>query len=91
VLSGYGVHLVYIYEFRQAPPPLFEDVQQAVVQDWQTEQQEEFNEEFFKSLKSRYDVVIAEVPAGLILETGAENSTETKSDDQTGAKADPEP
>ena len=89
VLSGYGVHLVYIYEFQQAPPPLFEEVQQAVLEDWQTEQQEEFNEQFFESLKSRYDVVIAEVPADLILDTGAENSTETRSDDQTSAEADP--
>ena len=89
VLSGYGVHLVYIYEFRQAPPPLFEGVQQAVLQDWQTEQQETFNEEFFESLKSRYEVVIAEVPAELILDTGEGNGIESPPDDQTSAEAEP--
>jgi len=89
VLSGYGVHLVYIYDVQQAASPLFEDVQQAVLQDWQTEQQEEFNEEFFENLKSRYDIVIADVPAELILDTGAENGTDSQSDEETSAEAEP--
>jgi hypothetical protein len=58
VLSGYGTHLVYVYALDIAPLPVFEDVQASVLQDWQEEQQEEFNEAFFESLKSRYEIVI---------------------------------
>lgn len=89
VLSGYGVHLVYIYDFQQATPPAFEDVQQAVLQDWQTDQQEAFNEEFFENLKSRYDVVIVDVPAELILDSGTDSVSETRPDNQTNAGEEP--
>jgi peptidyl-prolyl cis-trans isomerase C len=89
VLSGYGVHLVYIYDFQQAAPPAFEAVQKSVLQDWQTEQQAAFNAEFFESLRKRYEVVIADVPAELTLDTGTENGVETGSDESTRAEADP--
>ncbi len=52
VLSGYGTHLVYVYALDIAPLPVFEDVQASVLQDWQEEQQEEFNEAFLKVLKA---------------------------------------
>ena len=58
VLSGYGVHLVYVYEHLEAPVPDFADARAAVLQTWQTDQIESFNEEFYESLKSRYDIVI---------------------------------
>ena len=86
VLSGYGVHLVYVYGVQKAPPPKFESVQQAVLQDWQTEQQEKFNEEFFDNLRRRYEVVIAEVPAELILDTRAEEPVEDQPADEADAE-----
>jgi hypothetical protein len=93
VLSGYGVHLVYVYEFLEAPPPVFEDVRQYVLENWQTEQQEKFNAEFFESLKSRYDIVIAEPPAGAVLEVSSDKMGDTTSDgsrgDETGSAPDP--
>jgi hypothetical protein len=58
VLSGYGVHLVYVSALQQSPPPAFADVQDAVFADWQAGQQAQFNEEFFQSLKSRYEIVV---------------------------------
>jgi hypothetical protein len=79
VLSGYGVHLVYIYELQHAPPPVFEDVQQSVLEDWQKEQQESFNAEFYESLKSQYDIVIAEPPAGRVLEPSPERNANDES------------
>ena len=92
VLSGYGVHLVYVYEFLEAPPPVFADVRQYVLENWQTEQQEKFNAEFFESLKSRYDIVIAEPPAGAVLEVSSDRMGDTTSDgsrgDETGSAAD---
>ena len=68
VLSGYGVHRVYVYGFHRAPPAVFEDVREAVLENWQTQQQEKFNADFYASLKARYDVVIEEPPAGSVLD-----------------------
>ena len=68
VLSGYGVHLVYVHELQHAPPAVFEDAQQRVLEDWQQEQQEKLNAEFYSGLKNRYDIVIAEPPVGSVLE-----------------------
>ena len=79
VLSGYGVHLVYVYESEKAPAPVFEGVQEYVLQNWQTEQQEIFNEEFLQGLKSRYDIVIADVPPELVLDVDTDNTAEPAS------------
>ena len=62
VLSGYGTHLVYVHTLERAPKPVFENVKEYVAQDWLVVQQEKFNEEFFQNLKSRYEIVIEEVP-----------------------------
>ncbi|MBT8049005.1 MAG: peptidyl-prolyl cis-trans isomerase [Xanthomonadales bacterium] len=67
VLSGYGVHLVYVHESEQAPPALFEDVQARVLEDWHAEQREQFNTEFLESLKSRFEIVVDEVPTERLL------------------------
>jgi peptidyl-prolyl cis-trans isomerase C len=64
VLSGYGVHLVYVYALLQAPEPVFADVQERVFEDWQMEQQEKFNADYFEGLKSRYDIVVETEQAG---------------------------
>jgi hypothetical protein len=80
VLSGYGVHLVYVYSVQEAPPPLFADVQQYVLENWQTEQQEKFNAEFFESLKSRYEIVIAEPPLARLTDGRAATKIEAESD-----------
>ncbi|TDJ47150.1 MAG: peptidyl-prolyl cis-trans isomerase [Gemmatimonadetes bacterium] len=76
VLSGFGVHLVYVYQLAVAPAPEFEDVQQQVLENWQSEQQEDFNETFFESLKSRYEIVIAEPPAGAVLEISSDSGAQ---------------
>ena len=58
VLSGFGTHLVYVFEFKQAPPPELDDVRDAVLSEWQRVETEQFNVEFLDSLKARYEVVI---------------------------------
>jgi hypothetical protein len=75
VLSGFGVHLVYVYDKQQAPAANFADVRQRVLGDWQTEQQKKFNAEFFESLKSRYEIVISEVPKDRVLDSDAGKDT----------------
>lgn len=64
VLSGYGTHLVYIVVIDKSAPPKFEQVQDTVFQNWQTTQQEQFNEAYFESLKSRYEIVIEKAHDG---------------------------
>jgi len=68
VMSGYGVHLVYVYDHVAAPPPVFEDVQARVLEDWHAQKREEFNAQFLENLKSRYNIVIDELPADRLLE-----------------------
>jgi len=60
VLSGYGVHLVYISSINEPPPPVFAAVRERVVQDWTTDRGEELNAQFYASLRDRYTVVIEE-------------------------------
>lgn len=75
VLSGYGVHLVYLYSYEKSPPPVFEDVQAAVLENWQQEQREKFNADFLENLKTRYEIVIDEIPADRILQVPDSTTT----------------
>jgi hypothetical protein len=63
VLSGYGTHLVYVFELEEAPAPAFEQVKDMVLQDWQDRQQEIVDEEFYKALKRKYEIVVEGVPS----------------------------
>ena len=58
VLSGFGAHLVYVYEHVQAPAPELAEVSSTVLEDWQQTQMETFNRQFYLGLKARYEVII---------------------------------
>jgi len=60
VLSGYGVHLVYLHSIVEPPAIVFEDVRQRVTLDWETEKGIELNEQFYKRLREQYTIVIEE-------------------------------
>ena len=79
VLSGYGTHLVFVFEHQVSAPPDFADVETKVLEDWQSERRETFNADFLDSLKKRYDIVIDEIPADRILENPAESVTQQES------------
>jgi len=81
VLSGYGVHLVYVYEIFATPLPEFEAVQARVLEDWHVGKREEFNAEFLKSLKDRYEIIVDELPADRLLDA----QTEAAKDEATAA------
>jgi hypothetical protein len=68
VLSGYGVHLVYVYEFVEAPLTIFAEVQARVLDDWHAQKREQFNADFLESLKSRYQIVVEELPVDRLLD-----------------------
>ena len=74
VLSGYGVHLVYVYEQLKAPVPDLEAVRPTVLQEWQSLQMKSFNEKFYEGLKSRYEIVIedSQMEPGSVLEPNRE-------------------
>ena len=61
VLSGYGVHLVYVDNVSEPPAPVYAEVRERVMQDWKTEKGEELNEKFYVNLRDRYTVVIEEL------------------------------
>jgi hypothetical protein len=63
VLSGYGVHLVYVSSISEPPAPDFAELRERVVQDWETARGEELNEKFYANLRERYTVVIEEPAA----------------------------
>ena len=60
VLSGYGVHLVYLSGISEPPPTVFAEVRERVAEDWKTDRSEELNETFYANLRDSYTVVIEE-------------------------------
>ncbi len=62
VLSGYGVHLVYLHSIVEPPAIVLEDVHERVTLDWETEKGIELNQQFYKSLREQYTIII-EQPA----------------------------
>jgi hypothetical protein len=60
VLSGYGVHLIYISSVSEPPAAVMADVREQVVRDWEMERGEELNDKFYASLRDQYTVVIEE-------------------------------
>ena len=63
VLSGFGVHLVYIFERLQTPAPELAEVRPQVLEGWQREEMDAFSKKFYESLKGRYTIVVED--AGL--------------------------
>ena len=64
VLSGYGVHLVYVHGRTKSPQPEFSKVREKVKADWQDQQRETQNEKFFEALRAGYKVIIERPDAG---------------------------
>jgi hypothetical protein len=58
VLSGYGLHLVYVHDRTESTMPDLEDIQDRVLQDWVDNKRSEVNDKFYASLLSRYKVII---------------------------------
>ena len=60
ILSGYGVHLVFVHDRNEPLIPSFADVKELVVRDWETDQRETFNAKYYESLRERYKIIIEE-------------------------------
>jgi peptidyl-prolyl cis-trans isomerase C len=57
VLSGYGMHLVYVEEHIAASDPVLADVRDNVLAEYTREQTEDFNAEYLSVLRSRYTII----------------------------------
>jgi len=64
VLSGYGVHWVYVERRSPAVAPEFAAVRERVRQDWEDARREKFDEEYYAALRARYEVVIEASESG---------------------------
>ncbi len=62
VLSGYGVHLVYVHDLEKAPRPEFAAVQERVEQDWMYERRQELQDKYVNEVLSNYEVVFEDMP-----------------------------
>ena len=58
VLSGYGVHLVYIQRREEPVLPEFAAVKDRVLEDWQTQKRIDLTEEYVDTLRGKYTVVV---------------------------------
>jgi len=66
VLSGYGVHWVFVEQRIPAETPEFAAVRERVEQDWRDERRAKFNDEFYAQLRARYEVVVEGEPTSVI-------------------------
>jgi hypothetical protein len=64
VLSGFGVHLVYVNSVIEPPPPVFAEVRERVIEDWSLDRGEELNDKFYTNLREQYTIVIEEPAPG---------------------------
>ena len=67
VLSGFGVHLVYVNSVSEPPPPVFAEVRERVTEDWRLDRGEELNNQFYTSLRDQYTIVIEEPEEGVVV------------------------
>jgi len=58
VLSGYGTHLVYVDGRIQTPEPQFDALKELVIEDWKEKKRQEINDNFYKNLIARYNIII---------------------------------
>lgn len=62
LLSGYGVHLVYVSRVDVPPDPDIAAIRDKLLQDWTSDKGEELKKEFYAGLRDQYTIII-EQPA----------------------------
>lgn len=62
VVSGYGVHLVYLHGRQTFPQPTLAEVRQRVVDDWTAAKRRELNDEYIARLRQKYNVMVEDAP-----------------------------
>ena len=65
VISGYGLHAVYVYERTDAKLPNFGDMRERLKADWMAERQREIARKAYEKLRKRYQVLLEGMPYDL--------------------------
>ena len=60
VVSGYGLHLVFVSEHLAGRDPQLAEVREEVEREWTATRRKEFKDETYRKLKERYTVIIEE-------------------------------
>ncbi|MDH4070460.1 MAG: peptidylprolyl isomerase [Ignavibacteria bacterium] len=58
VVSGYGLHLVRVEAMTEARLPGLDEVRRDVGREWEVSQRKKANEEFYRELRGKYEVVV---------------------------------
>lgn len=61
VLSGFGLHLVYINDRVHGRMPALSDVRDAVLRDYEQARREEASQGFYARLKQRYEIIVGQM------------------------------
>lgn len=70
IMSEYGLHLVWIDQIAQVPPPTFEEARAQIEQQWLAERIAENSERYLEELIARYVIIVEDRP-GSSLTSGA--------------------
>ena len=62
VVSGYGLHLVYLHERIDSRLPELDEVRERVVMDLMTARREQVNTAAYREIKSKYQVLVENMP-----------------------------
>lgn len=70
VVSGYGLHLVYVHSRTVAKIKPLAEVRQSVISQWRTAKQKELNNLFYEGIQQRYEVILDDdISQDLVVET----------------------
>jgi parvulin-like peptidyl-prolyl isomerase len=56
VLSGYGVHLIYISKVKEMIEPAFSQIKEDVLKDYQYHMQQVYNDQLYKDFRKDFDI-----------------------------------
>ena len=58
VISGYGLHLVYVHARTAARVQPLAEVRESVIRQWRTAKQQELNDLFYQGIQQRYEIIL---------------------------------
>ena len=62
IISGFGLHLVYVAERVDGEVPLLDEVRGQVLRDWTSVERKEANKAIYEGLRERYKVITESLP-----------------------------
>ena len=72
LVSGYGLHLVYIDAKTVSKTATLEVAKQSVIEDWMSDERKKANDTFVLNLRKQYDVLIAKPTSALLPQKSSE-------------------